>query len=166
MELDLDRIKQLSKKREEENFAFRSFLKIQDSKKVDGIVHDIHNEINAQIDCTKCGNCCGELRPWVDDDDIERLANIDKIPKGEYIEKFVEKNESEGDRYLKSMPCKYFDGKKCSIYPDRPGECRDYPFTHKDEFTSRLFGVIDDYVICPIVFNLYERLKREMRFRF
>jgi hypothetical protein len=31
---------------------------------------------------------------------------------------------------------------------------------NKDEFVFRLMGVIGNYEICPIVFNVYEMLKR------
>ncbi len=37
---------------------------------------------------------------------------------------------------------------------------------HKEEFASRLIGVINNYSICPIVFNVYEALKNKYRSKF
>ena len=70
----------------------------------------------------------------------------------------------DNDRYLKATPCKYLKDKKCSIYGDRPEDCRSFPHTHKTGFTQRTFGLIDNYSICPIVFNLFEQLKKGITF--
>ncbi|MDR0866741.1 MAG: YkgJ family cysteine cluster protein [Candidatus Symbiothrix sp.] len=65
----------------------------------------------------------------------------------------------------KDIPCRYLNGKICSIYEERPNECRSYPNTHKSGFISRTWGMIENYEICPIVFNVMEGLKYELRFR-
>lgn len=166
MELDIDIIKRLSEERKDENFDFRAFLKGQDSDEVDRIVHQLHDEIVAQIDCGECGNCCNTLRPGLTDKEIDRLSEIDKISLKDFEKKYIELDDFEKIKYLKDTPCKYLKDKKCTIYPDRSIECRSYPHTHKDEFISRLLGVIENYEICPIVFNLYERLKSELGFRY
>jgi len=45
------------------------------------------------------------------------------------------------------------------VYPDRPNDCRSYPHLHKNDFVLRLWGVDDDSSVCPIVYNVYEKLK-------
>lgn len=165
LELDLNKIKKLGEKRRNENFNFRSYLKNQDEEKVDKIVHQLHAEITAKIDCTQCGNCCDKLRPALSETELKSLAEIDNLPSVEFERQFVEQDEFEEIKYLKDIPCKYLKDKKCTIYNQRPDECRSYPHTHKDEFTTRLHGVIDNYEVCPIVFNLYEQLKDVLRFR-
>lgn len=35
---------------------------------------------------------------------------------------------------------------------------------YKEDFVFRLYGVLDNYAICPIVFNVYERLKDELQY--
>ena len=162
---NLKTIKRLGKDRERENYKFRSFLKGQDNDQVDKIVNRLHDEIVAQIDCTECGNCCNVLRPAVTEKEIERLSAIDKVSIEHFEKEHV--NLSDDDiKYLKHIPCKYLKDKKCTIYSDRPEECRSYPHTHKDKFVHQLFGVIDNYEICPIVFNLFERLKIELSFKY
>jgi len=79
LETDLSKIKRLADIREDENFRFRTFLKGKDSVKIDSIVHRLHKEITAQIDCTLCGNCCCQLKPEVYEEDVEALAQIEKL---------------------------------------------------------------------------------------
>jgi len=163
LETDLLKIKQFAAKRENENFRFRVFLKGKDGDKIDEIVHQLHKEITPQIDCTLCGNCCNCMKPEVYEEDINRLSLLKNISSEKYLADYCEKND--GDIYLKNIPCRYLDGKKCSIYESRPTQCRKFPYTDEDEFISRLYGMISYYEICPIVFNLMERLKEIMRFR-
>ena len=165
LELNLDKIQSLGLKREEENFEFRSFLKSQEPERIDKIVQPLNKEITERIDCTTCGNCCHHLRPLVSVEEIKKLSQIDNLSTTEFTEKHTEKMAFEKDRYLKATPCKYLKDKKCSIYADRPEDCRSYPHTHKSNFTQRTFGLIDNYSICPIVFNLFERLKEELNFK-
>lgn len=165
LEIDIDRINQMSKIKEKENIRFRSFLKGQDDDKVDKIVHDINKEIVEQIDCTKCGNCCQTLRPSVTKIEINTLAKIDKVSCEDYIEKYTDKEDFDNIRYLKDSPCKYLKYKKCSIYDSRPHDCESFPHIDKNCFNSRTLDMIENYAICPIIFNVLERLKVEFKFR-
>jgi len=163
LETNLSKIKQNASKRENENFRFRALLKSKDSDKVDEIVHQLHKEITQQIDCTLCGNCCIQLKPRLNEKDIVELAQLENISSEKYMEDYCEKDF--GDIYLKNIPCRYVEGKKCSIYENRPVQCRKFPYTDEEGFISRSLGMINFYEICPIVYNLMERLKVEMRFQ-
>jgi Fe-S-cluster containining protein len=164
IETNLSKIKHLASLREDENLRFRAFLKGKDGDKVDTVVHHLHKEITAQIDCTLCGNCCCRLKPELYEKDITKLSQIEGVTPENYFENYCEKDEY-GDTYLKTIPCRYLNGKKCSIYENRPEECRHFPYTDKERFISRLFGMLNFYEFCPIVYNLMEQLKIEMRFR-
>jgi len=168
IETDLNVIKRNAKIREDENFEFRTFLKFQDPDMVDRIVHELYEEVSEQIDCTECGNCCMELGTCFTGREIEVVTKFLSLDKESFLKKWTTVNrEEEEERYcLNSIPCRFLDDKKCIIYEIRPEECRSYPHLHKDEFTFRLFGVIDNYEICPIVYNVYEQLKRKMHFRY
>lgn len=167
IEIDLVKIEELSRLREKENIRFRSYLKGQDSDKIDSIVHRLNQEISAQIDCTSCGNCCSKLKPCITDEDIlrlsQRLAVAPEQIKEDYTE--TDDDEDEGKLYFKNLPCSFLKDRKCSIYNDRPEDCISFPHLHKEEFTSRLWSVINNYSICPIVFNVFERLKTKLNFR-
>ena len=164
LELDLATIEHLSEEREGENIDFRAYLKGQDSEKIDRIVHRLNRTVSDQVDCTKCGNCCARLSPSIESDDIIRIAARLEMKAEEVKEKYVEKDE--WDHYFKHLPCSFLKDKKCTIYEDRPDDCRSFPHLHKSGFTSRLFGVLQNYAICPIVFNVVERLKREVGYRY
>jgi Fe-S-cluster containining protein len=62
------------------------------------------------------------------------------------------------------VPCPFLADNQCTNYAYRPENCRSYPHLHKKDFVSRLFGVIDNYEICPIVFHVVEQLKIELGF--
>ncbi|WP_117879247.1 YkgJ family cysteine cluster protein [Aureibaculum luteum] len=165
LELNIEKIEQIGNLKENENLRFRTFLKGQDSIKVDGIVHRLNEEIESRIDCTKCGNCCKTLRPCVTNKEIETLTIIDKVSREFYIENFIERDDLENIKYLKNTPCKYLSDKKCSIYDLRPIDCKSYPHINKKHFNSRTLGMMENYGICPIVFNVVENLKNEFDFR-
>ncbi len=163
LELDLPTIANLAEEREDENYSFRAFLKGQDTEEIDRIVHRLNQNISDQIDCTKCGNCCAKLSPTIKSDDISRIAVRLEMNAEEVEEKYVEKDQ--WDQHFKHLPCSFLKDKKCTIYEDRPDDCRSFPHLHKPNFTSRLFGVLQNYSICPIVFNVVERLKAEVGYR-
>ena len=166
--LDLNIIKRNSKIREQENFEFRSFLKGQDSDKIDQIVHELYENVLEYIDCTKCANCCIELETCFQIEEIDRLTKHLNIDKNEFINQSTNPDQF-GDKdkfYLNSKPCQFLTNKKCTIYELRPEECNSYPYLHKDNFNSRLLGVIENYAICLIVYNVSELLKQELNFKY
>ena len=162
-ETNLLNIKNLASVREDENYRFRIFLKNKDSEKVDRIVHRLHDEIIERIDCKLCANCCIQFKPRLNRDDLETLSRMEGITTEVYMTKYCEAFEF-GAIYLKTIPCRYVSETKCSVYENRPAECRLFPYTRKDDFTSRLYSMIEYYEICPIVFNLMESLKDELKF--
>ena len=164
LETNLLKIKQLASIRENENIRFRLFLKGKDFDRIDRIAHRLHKEITGRIDCTLCGNCCIELQTELHKEDIEVLAEFENITSEQYKDDYCEIDEF-NEIYLKAIPCRYLEDKKCSIYDKRPKECRGFPYTHKEQFISRSLGMLNFYEFCPIVFNLMEKLKDETRFR-
>jgi predicted aldo/keto reductase-like oxidoreductase len=85
LEIDIEKIARLREQKEKKNFDFRTFLKGQDFKRIDKIVHRIDKEIRSQIDCRKCGNCCKSLRPCVTDFEIDKLSRIDNLAQHDFI---------------------------------------------------------------------------------
>ena len=53
----------------------------------------------------------------------------------------------------------------CAVYEHRPANCRDYPYVHKPVFTARTFSMIGRLSECPIVFEVWEELKKATGFR-
>ena len=165
LETNLLKIRHAAIKREDENYRFRSFLKWKDPDRVDSIVHRLHDEMTKKIDCRTCNNCCRAFTPTLSDEDIAILAGMENISPEEYKEKYCDVDFF-GDACLSSKPCRYLGENQCSIpMYKRPEKCRDFPYTGKKEFTSRLLSIISFYGVCPIVYNLMEQLKKEVEFR-
>ena len=159
METDINKIKLLSKKRETENVEFRSFLKfVDDPDEIDEIVHGLYKEISSKIDCTACANCCKIAGPILNNNDIENLSKHCSLEINDFIDNYLDKDE-DGEYFFDQMPCRFLENNLCTCYSERPEDCRSYPHLHKDEIISRLYGVITNCSICPIVYNVYERLK-------
>ena len=164
METDLKKIKQLGEKRDRENWEFRSFLKFVDlePEELDSMVHEIYQDVSSQIDCTKCANCCKEMKPILKQQDIKRFSSGIDIPVKELKDKHIEKGEEPNEFYFNVKPCPFLKENLCTNYNFRPEDCRSFPHLDKGEFTSRLWTVVENYSICPIVFNVYEILKNKL----
>jgi len=165
MEIDLITIKNLSIAREDENWHFRTFLKNYDIKNLDSIVHVIFKQVSESIDCTSCGNCCKEMHPILKKKDINKLSKSLNITPDQFIAKYVTKDK-DGKRILNQLPCPFLKDNKCTQYDSRPADCASYPHLHKKDFVFRLIGVVNNYSICPIVFNVYEALKSKFKSEF
>ncbi len=83
--------------------------------------------------CSQCGDCCTGAPGfvWVNKQEIAALAKRMKMDEAAFEEQYV---MSVGiRRSLKELPngdCVLFDakGRKCTVYEDRPRQCRTWPF--------------------------------------
>lgn len=162
LESDLNKITQLAKDKDQENREFCSFLKdSQDSKKIDKIVHSLYKQISKEIDCTSCGNCCKLMDPVFKKKDIEKLFNVWGVEADKSLKKhFIEAKKENG--FIFKTPCPLLKETKCSQYLSRPAGCKSYPHLHKKNSVFKVKEVIENYSICPIVFNVYEDLKAKI----
>jgi hypothetical protein len=164
METDLNRIKKLSEEKEDENWKFRSFLKVCNipSEKMDSIVHRLYHQVASKIDCGSCANCCKELNEVLDQEDLKKLSKCLEISIEQLIDQYLTKDTDLDPKKFtfKKRPCPLLKNNLCSIPINyRPKDCVSYPYLLKKDFTSRLMGVIGNCSVCPIVFNVYELLK-------
>ena len=149
---------------EEENYAFRLWLKRADDTELDERVHTINNRVTAAIDCTQCGNCCKTLVINVTPAEIDALGHALEMTPSAVKEKYIEESQ-QGSCYMNTMPCNFLSENKCTIYTNRFKECRDFPHLHKPGFQQRFLGTLGHYGRCPIIYNVIEELKTELNFR-
>ena len=161
---DLNTIARIAAEKEAENDDFRLFLKQQHSEDIDRIVHEINDLITPQIDCTQCGNCCKSLMINITLAETISLAAHLQMDIEAVKEKFVEISE-QGKMIINTIPCHFLGGTSCTIYENRFTECREFPHLHKKNFTTRLFGTLMYYAMCPIIFNVVETLKKELNYQ-
>jgi len=158
---DLDTIRRRTEQAEDENINFRIFLKFKCSwsdKRLDAFVHELVREVTAQIDCTQCAHCCRALEISLCTEDLVRLAV--------HLEREVSDIECEYaapgklcDRAFAQSPCAFLDGNRCSVYPARPRDCREYPHLDKPAIRQRMLFILDQAAECPIIFNVLEGMK-------
>ncbi len=154
----------IATEKEAENDALRLFLKRQDGAAIDVLVYEINDEITPKIDCTQCGNCCKSLMINVTPIEAMSLSAYLKEPLALVKEKYIEISE-QGQMIINTIPCHFLADSKCTIYENRFTECREFPHLHKDNFTTRLFGTLMYYAMCPIIFNVVEALKKRLAFK-
>jgi Fe-S-cluster containining protein len=160
LETDLKRIGRAARANWVDNWNFRAFLrKHVAGAAIDAEVHRLNADVSARIDCRTCANCCREIFPILDDADVERLAS--HLGQTRATLEATHLRSEGAARVFATMPCPMLraDG-CCGVYDGRPDDCRSYPHLHKDDFLSRAVTIIENYRICPIIYNVYERLKR------
>lgn len=162
IEQNINRIKALARKMDEENWQFRAFLKGCQASELDLTVHRLYREFASRIDCTTCANCCKEVSPRLSQTDVMRLSEYLGIGIQDFSEKYLETATVGDQQRIRERPCPFLRKNLCTVYEARPGACRSFPHLHKKDFISRTIQVVTNCHICPIVFNVFEELKEEI----
>jgi uncharacterized protein len=154
-------INRIANDRMAENQAFFKRLSRVDKRKLDDIVHFLHDEVFDKIDCLECANCCRTLGPRITNADVSRIAAQLKKKPAQLVTEYLRYDE-EGDLVFKVMPCPFICvDNTCQIYADRPRACREYPHTDRRKFFQVLPITLKNSFTCPAVLEIIERLKRE-----
>jgi len=152
-----------AKRLEQQNYEFRTFLKIHaDYDELDSQFLKLHKELFANYDCSQCANCCKAYNMVLDEDEVEKVAKFLRTTKGEFTTKYLVLADIDDEKQyeFKHKPCSFLDDDgKCQIQDCKPNACKDYPFTDKPDRLSSMYSVIDHASVCPIVFEILERLK-------
>lgn len=156
--LSPDKLKEAFENVEDENWALRAFLKEQNWKKVGEIVHKLHRELFKDYDCISCSNCCEVILPLVKKNEIREISHNLGITEDEFKRKYLVKTD-EG-LMINNQPCPFLNDNGCEVYEYRPESCKEYPFTEKAEITSRLINLVENCKVCPVVYEIFERLKK------
>ena len=159
------KVKRIARKKLDENLAFRTYLKCNaDEDELDEQFLRLHNELFAEYDCSRCRNCCKLLCGSIPDEDIQKDAEYLGISKEEFIENYLEpkKEEWEKSYNAKHKPCDFLDQDgTCKLGECRPESCKKYPYTNQPERLESLYSVLDTVEVCPVSFEIFERLKKE-----
>lgn len=165
--LQPDQVRKEAKKKENENFKFRTFLKCHaDGDELDKQFLRLHKDLFADYDCSKCRNCCKMYKGNIPAEDIDRDAKYLGMASDQFIAAYLEKQEYDMDYQTRHKPCDFMqeDG-SCKLGDCKPDSCKKYPYTDRPERLSSLLGMLDTIEICPVAFEIFERLKKEYRFR-
>jgi Fe-S-cluster containining protein len=164
---DLAHIQQAAAAKEQENLAFRIFVKADlelSDRRLNAIVQDTTAQVWSGIDCRTCANCCKTQHPLFSRTEAQRIAEYLGLSLQELRERYLTSNAEAGKYMTQQLPCPFLQDNLCTIYPVRPAVCANYPHLHRN-LRSRLWQVIDNASHCPIVYNVLERLKVQLRFQ-
>jgi len=165
---DLVQIQRLGEKKQGENEAFRRYLKRHNFPELR--FRRVAEEIENQIDCRACANCCKVAETDITERDAERLAKYLGIPLRRFIAEYTTTSAFEENETIlrrRETGCIFLDGNDCTVYEARPHTCRDFPHLvrGKGSFESRMWQMVDRATYCPIVYNALEEFKKIVGFR-
>jgi uncharacterized protein len=162
---DLVQIRRLGQQKRNENFRFRAYLK--NHRHSDRRLRRFGEEIEAQMDCTTCANCCRVSEVGITDRDVEKLAKFIGVTKEEFLRDFTQSDE-EGDLILKKTEagCVFLKDNLCTVYGARPQNCANFPHVVRGtgSIASRMWQFVDRAEFCPIVYNWMEKVKEDIGF--
>ncbi|MBM3445171.1 MAG: YkgJ family cysteine cluster protein [Bacteroidetes bacterium] len=156
-------LKNWEKKSSERQKLYKQFLARADKNKVIRELPALHEEAFEQVDCLACANCCKHYSPRFKTPDIKRISKVLSLKESVFIETYL-KIDEEGDYVLKNKPCPFLGSDNfCSIYDDRPSDCRRFPYTDEDVFIKRPQLTLKNTSFCPAAYFVIEKLMQEAR---
>ena len=151
-------LKNWEKKSKERQKIYKQFLHRAKKNEVLKQLPDFHAEAFEKIDCLKCANCCKHYSPRFKPPDIKRISKHLDMREGDFIEKYLVLDE-DGDHVVKSLPCPFLGSDNfCSIYEERPSDCRRFPYTDEDVIIKRQELTLKNSTFCPITYFVLEKL--------
>lgn len=162
---DLVQIRRLGEQKRPENERLRQHMKRHGY--VERHLRKIAEDIDEEMDCTTCANCCRQATVRLIERDVERLSKALGIKPARFFEEYAEESEEEGVILRRTeQGCVFLTGNHCSVYEDRPTTCLHFPHTVRGEgsLPSRMWQMIDRATYCPIVYNTLEAWKVDVKF--
>jgi Fe-S-cluster containining protein len=158
-----------AQKLEEQNYKFRTFLKNRaDSDELDAQFLFFLNVLFAGYDSFYCSNCCKTYGIILDNDEVKRIAAFLELTESDFSTQYLTNADADDEKpyKFKEKPCSFLgDGGRCRIQDCKPDVCTGYPYTDQPDRLSSMYGVLEHAEVCPIVFEILERLKVMYGFR-
>lgn len=148
------------KKSADNQKRYKNYLQRADKNTVLKQLPDLHEQAFERVDCLKCANCCKSFSPRFKTPDVKRISKLLKLRESDFIEKYLVVDE-DGDFVAKTKPCPFLgDDNYCSIYDNRPSDCRRFPYTDEDVILKRQPLTLKNSTFCPITFYVLEMLSQ------
>lgn len=137
---------------------YKQLLQRADKNKVLKVLPDLHEEAFEKIDCLTCANCCKNYSPRFKTPDIKRISKALRLKESVFIDTYLDL-DTDGDYVTKTKPCPFLGSDNyCSIYEDRPSDCKRFPYTDEDVLIKRPAITLKNSTFCPAVHHVLERL--------
>ncbi|MDX1982737.1 MAG: YkgJ family cysteine cluster protein [Bryobacteraceae bacterium] len=163
MVTDLAEVFRLGTAKVKENLAFRRYISAHHGASAPFQI--LAEEVQRQVDCTACANCCRHSVVTINEEETETIArHLGSTPE-EIIRLYtVPDPDTLHSRNILSGKegCVFLDGTLCTIYEARPATCRDFPHVGigARSLGSRPSSLARWAALCPIIFNALEDYKR------
>ena len=153
-----DLLKNWEKKSKERQKIYKNYLQRASKNNVLRQLPDYHEEAFSKVDCLQCANCCKNFSPRFKTPDIKRLSKLLRMRESDFIETYLKVDE-DGDYVANTSPCPFLGADNyCSIYEDRPSDCRRFPYTDEDVIFKRQPLTLKNSTFCPITYFVLEKL--------
>lgn len=153
-----DLLKNWEKKSKERQKIYKQYLQRAQKNTVLRQLPDLHEEAFSRVDCLQCANCCKNFSPRFKTPDIKRLSKLLQLRESDFIETYLKVDE-DGDYVANTSPCPFLGSDNyCSIYEDRPSDCRRFPYTDEDVIFKRQPLTLKNSTFCPITYFVLEKL--------
>jgi Fe-S-cluster containining protein len=163
---DLVQIKRLGEQKFEENKKLRQHMSRHNY--VERKLKAIAQNVEEQIECLECANCCRTATARLVDRDIDRVAKAAGMKRDRFLRECTEMTEDEG-RILKRTEagCIFLNGNECLVYEGRPASCEDFPHLVRGpgSLMHRMWAMAERATYCPITYNTLEEWKDEVGFQ-
>jgi len=162
MERIINELPEKAKEKWVENKKYFAKLKKRPPKRLDLIVHEIHDLEFESTNCLDCANCCKTTSPIFSEKDISRISKYLKMKEHQFISLYLDRDQDDF-MVLKSVPCTFLAAdNSCLIYDVRPKACSEYPHTNRKKFIKITDLTLKNTEVCPAVFNIIENLKNKV----
>ncbi len=142
---------------------YKNFLAKANKKEVLREIPELHEQAFKQIDCLHCAHCCKRYSPRFKRPDIKRISKALQLKESALIEKYLRIDE-DGDYVTQSVPCPFLGtDNRCTIYEDRPSDCKRFPYTDEDVILRRPQLTLKNSSFCPIVVSVMEGLMEKIK---
>lgn len=168
MVTDLAEVFRLGTSKAKENLAFRRYVAARHVS--DRHFQILASEVQREMDCTACANCCRHGVVPVSEAEIEEIAQLLGVTPQTVVHQYTAPDpDVAGARILLNLRegCVFLDGNNCMVYDARPKTCRDFPHvaigTHS--LGGRPASLARWAALCPIIYTALERHKHMVGFR-
>src|SRR4051812_7797590 len=123
---DLAEVFRLGTAKAKESLAFRRYLSAHHY--ADSPFQILAAEVQQQVDCTACANCCRHSVVSDNQSEIENIASLIGVTPDEVGRLYTAPDpDAPGLRILLNLGggCVFLDGNLCMVYEARPKTCRD-----------------------------------------
>lgn len=150
------------KKSAEHRKSYQRLLQKGNRKDMLRLLPDLHEEAFEKVSCLTCAGCCKNYSPRFKTPDIKRISKHLRMKEGDFIETYL-MLDTEGDYVLRSTPCPFLaEDNTCSIYEERPSDCRRFPYTDEDVLFKRPAITLKNSEFCPAVYFVLEKLQQQL----